>query len=270
MARPGPGTAGAGDPRPHRRLRRGGTAIPPGRQPWQRGKRPCRHSPTAFTEPASRSTACRFSWLFRDVNPSLPLAGALSARAFQALAARTIRTVGGDAANFGARQARRLRHDAWGSRPGEPPGPPARRLGLIPAGAPRHGGPLGARMADGVAPLGAGSERLPPAPRMATCAAHGWVRLTDEDVVPHVRPAGWRGPGRPQRSNGGVSGRRRRTSQTRRRTGTWNTRPGCGRPGRLVRTRPAARAGKSPAHGAPALTGLAAGHRLPPTTPFRG
>ena len=52
----------------------------------------------AFTEPASRSTASRFSWLFRDVTPSLPLAGALSTRAFRALAARTI---GGDAANLG-------------------------------------------------------------------------------------------------------------------------------------------------------------------------
>ena len=46
-------------------------------------------------------------WLFKDVTPSLQLAGVLSTRAFRALATRTIRTVGGDAFNCGTHSLRR-------------------------------------------------------------------------------------------------------------------------------------------------------------------
>ena len=46
-------------------------------------------------------------WLFRDATPALQLAGALTTREFRALAARTVREAGGDAANFGTHSARR-------------------------------------------------------------------------------------------------------------------------------------------------------------------
>ena len=46
-------------------------------------------------------------WLFKDVTPSLQLAGVLSTRAFRALATRSIRTVGGDASNCGTHSLRR-------------------------------------------------------------------------------------------------------------------------------------------------------------------
>ena len=48
-------------------------------------------------------------WLFRDVTPSLQLAGVLSTRAFRALglATRTIRAAAGDTSNFGTHSVRR-------------------------------------------------------------------------------------------------------------------------------------------------------------------
>ena len=46
-------------------------------------------------------------WLFRDLTPSLQLAGALTTREFRALATRTVREAGGDATNFGTHSARR-------------------------------------------------------------------------------------------------------------------------------------------------------------------
>ena len=229
-------------------------------------------------------------WL---VTPSLLLARVLSMRAFRALPTRTIRTVGGDASNFGTHSVRpgagaalfhadaprpldtqALQHaSAWtdesyilesaeltavavaprmppsGRPPGAattldpPPGPgvrsngisapPAGRLRLLPAGAPQHGGPSGARMAGVVAPLGGfhfAARRQPPPPlvgsgggaaacgrsmfalpaaaygrgtRLLTDMERGCLRrrssrllLTDAAVPPYVRTAGWHGPDR--------------------------------------------------------------------------
>ena len=231
-------------------------------------------------------------WLFRDDTPSLLLARVLSMRAFRALPTRTIRTVGGDASNFGTHSVRpgagaalfhadapcplvtqalhasartdesyilesakltavaaAPRMPPSGRPPGpastlnSPPGPgvrsngisvpPAGRLRLLPAGAPQHGGPSGARMAGVVASLGGflfAARRQPPPPlvgsgggaaacgrsmfalpaaaygrgtRLLTDMERGCLRrrssrllLTDAAVPPYVRTAGWHGPDR--------------------------------------------------------------------------
>ena len=286
-------SGGAGGPR--LRLRRRRTVILPNRQPWQRGRWRCRCSPPASMGSAFQRTASRFSGRGGPVaGHAVPAAGGVhSTRAFRALPTRTIRTVGGDASNFGTHSVRpgagaalfhadaprpldtqALQHaSAWtdesyilesaeltavavaprmppsGRPPGAattldpPPGPgvrsngisapPAGRLRLLPAGAPQHGGPSGARMAGVVAPLGgvlSAAGRQPPPPmvgsgggaaacgrsmfalpaaaygrgaRLLTDMERGCLRrrssrllLTDAAVPPYVRTAGWHGPDR--------------------------------------------------------------------------
>ena len=80
--------------------------------------------------------------------------------------------------------------------------PPRGGLGLLPAGAPLHGGPLWARMAGGVAPLGgvrptAGRHPLPPLVGSGRGAA-AYGRGDRGHVPPNVRTAGWHGPDRPE------------------------------------------------------------------------